>query len=326
MAPTSVQRLRFSTEMLPERDRFAAFREEFARRVLAMDVIDHSAGRLRIDITFMPLGSAAVGTLVTTPVEFTRSGHHLEDGSNDFRLDIVDAGSVQFTHADQERIYEAGWAHFVDQARPQRGFGPCDGSLRNVTVRADALKTLVANPEDLAGHRVRPGPALRLLDSYLRSLTSLEEPPLSELAPIIGSHLLDLVAAALGPTAEAREIGAKRGLKAARLHAILAEIGRCSSDPALDLDRVAGKIGLSRRYIQQLLQETGRSFTEHLAERRLERAYSMLTNRRYFHLGIIDIAFAAGFGDVSHFNRVFRRRFGDTPSSARAAAMRTEQT
>lgn len=33
--------------------------------------------------------------------------------------------------------------------------------------------------------------------------------------PIIGVHLVDLVAAALGPTAEAKEIAAKRGLRAA---------------------------------------------------------------------------------------------------------------
>ena len=36
---------------------------------------------------------------------------------------------------------------------------------------------------------------------------------------------------------------------------------------------------------------------------------------------IIDIVFAAGFGDASHFNRVFRGRFGDTPSGVRTAAI-----
>jgi AraC-like DNA-binding protein len=51
----------------------------------------------------------------------------------------------------------------------------------------------------------------------------------------------------------------------------------------------------------------------------------MLSDHRYLHLTIIDIAFSAGFGDVSHFNRVFRRRFGDTPSGVRAAAIRPEE-
>ena len=51
----------------------------------------------------------------------------------------------------------------------------------------------------------------------------------------------------------------------------------------------------------------------------------MLTDSRYLQLAIIDIAFAAGFGDVSHFNRMFRRRFGDTPSGVRVAATPAEQ-
>ncbi len=325
MSPTSSRILRISTEMLAERERFAAFREEFARRVLMMDVIDHSDGRARIDVTFMPLGSIAVGTLAATPSEFVRHKHHLKDGSDDFLFEIIKAGPIQHTQAGEEHSYDAGSACFIDQGRPMRGFGLCVGGARNITVQAAALKTLVSHPEDLAGHPVHPGPALRLLDGYLRSLTSLEEPPSAELAPIIGVHLLDLVAAALGPTAEAAEVIAKRGLKAARLRAILAEIARRFSKPDCDLDNVARTLGLSRRYVQQLLEETGKSFTEHLVERRLERSFAMLRDRRCLHLAIIDIAFAAGFGDISHFNRVFRRRFGDTPSGVRAAAIGLEQ-
>jgi AraC-like DNA-binding protein len=186
---------------------------------------------------------------------------------------------------------------------------------------AAALENFIAPPEDLADRAVHQKLALRLLDGYLRSLTSLEEPPSAELAPIIGVHLLDVVAATLGPTAEASEILAKRDVKAARVQAILAEIARHFSDPDFELDGVARTLGLSRRYVQQLLKETGRSFTEHLVERRLERSFAMLTDRRHLHLAIIDIAFAAGFGDVSHFNRVFRRRFGETPSGVRAAGI-----
>jgi AraC-like DNA-binding protein len=326
MSPTS-RLLRFSTEMLPERERFAAFREEFARRVLAMDVVDSSTGRPRFDIAFMQLGAAGVGTLNGTSAEFIREKHHLKDGSDDFRINIAEAAPIRFAHAGEEGVCAIGEAYLIDHARPERcssGHGQA-GGLINIALRADALKTLVRHPEDLAGHAVRPGPALRLLHDYLRSLTALEEPPSPELAPIIGVHLLDLVAAALGPTAEAKEIIAKRGLKAARLRAILSEIARRFSDPAFDLVSISGALGLSRRYVQQLLEETGHSFTEHLLERRLERAFAMLTDPRSLHLPIIDIAFAAGFGDVSHFNRMFRRRFGDTPSGVRAAAIRPER-
>ena len=115
-------------------------------------------------------------------------------------------------------------------------------------------------------------------------------------------------------------------MKAARLRAILAEVARRFSDPDFDLDNVAGALGLSRRYVQKLLDEgTGKSFTEHIAGRRLEHAFAMLTDPRHLHLGIIDIAFAVGFGDVSHFNRMFRRRFGETPSAVRAASIMRKQ-
>jgi AraC-like DNA-binding protein len=133
------------------------------------------------------------------------------------------------------------------------------------------------------------------------------------------------VAAALGPTAGAADVVAKRGVKAARLRVILAEIERRFSDPDFDINNAATILGMSRRYIQLLLEETGKSFTEHLIERRLGRAFAMLSDRRYVHLAIIDIAFAAGFSDVSHFNRVFRRRFGDTPSGVRVAGIAPEQ-
>jgi AraC-like DNA-binding protein len=140
---------------------------------------------------------------------------------------------------------------------------------------------------------VRPGPVLALLDGYIQSLTSLDELPSPELALIIGGHLLDLVAAALGPTAEAAEIIAKRGVKAAWLRAVVAEIARRFSEPDFDLDDIVGTLGLSRRYIQRLLEETGQSFTERLLERRLEGALAMLTDPRCLHLAIIDVALAA---------------------------------
>jgi AraC-like DNA-binding protein len=313
--------------MLPERVRVSTFRDEFARRNLALDVIDHSGGRPRIDVTYLPLGAVGVCSVVTTPAEFIRHKHHLNNSSDHFGLNIVESVPVQFANAGQERVYDAGSACLIDRGRPLRVFGPRGGKVRYVTVPGAALKSLVAHPEDLLGRVVRPGPALRLLDGYLRSLTTLKEPLSSELASTIGIHLLDLVAATLGPTAEAAGIVTDRGVKAAKLRAILAEVARRFSDPDFDLDNVAGALGLSRRYVQKLLDEgTGKSFTEHIAGRRLERAFAMLTDPRHLRLGIIDIAFAVGFGDVSHFNRMFRRRFGETPSTVRATSIMRKQT
>jgi AraC-like DNA-binding protein len=48
----------------------------------------------------------------------------------------------------------------------------------------------------------------------------------------------------------------------------------------------------------------------------------MLTNPLYRNRSISAIAYDAGFGDVSYFNRTFRRSFSATPSEVRESAQR----
>jgi AraC-like DNA-binding protein len=315
------QLLRFSTEMLPARDRMAAFREEFARQILKMDVVDLSGGRPRIDITFLELGPVAVGGLFTTPSDWIRDAHCVNDGRGDFQVGLLAHGSTHLRQAGHEQCLNGGSAALLDYGQPHFCDG-ISGRVTNIIVPAAMLKALVPHPEDRAGLLLRPGPALHLLDSYLASLLALDEAPPPELAHSIGLHLLDLVAAAIGPSAEAAEIIAGRGLKAGQLRAALAEIARRFADPGFDIDDIARRLCLSRRSVQRLLEETGKSFTEHVTEHRLVRAHAMLSDPRFSHLRIIDIAFAAGFGDASNFNHLFRRRFGETPSSARATGNR----
>ena len=77
--PNSSHLLRWSTEMLPERTRVSTFRDEFARRNLALDVIDHSGGRPRIDTTYLSLGAVGVCSLIATPAVFVRHNERRAD-------------------------------------------------------------------------------------------------------------------------------------------------------------------------------------------------------------------------------------------------------
>jgi AraC-like DNA-binding protein len=42
-----------------------------------------------------------------------------------------------------------------------------------------------------------------------------------------------------------------------------------------------------------------------------------LCDSRQAHRSISEIALSSGFGDVSYFNRAFRRRYGASPSEVR---------
>jgi AraC-like DNA-binding protein len=318
--PRSTSLLRFSTEMLPEHRRMAAFREELARQVVDIDILDLSDGHPRFDAIVRKVGMATVGSIAGSASDFVRDARHTKAGIDGFHLLLIGAesGPIRAQQAGRDHVCGAGSAFLMHLEQPYRGRSTPSGSEATyITVPATAMKELVANPQDRAGQVVHPSAALRLLDRYLQSLTTLEQHSTAELDNVIGIHLLDLMAAAVGPTTEAGVLIARRGLKAARLHAVLAAIARRCGDPAFDIDALPLQLGLSRRYIQHLLAETGKSFTEHLTECRLERARAMLANPDCAHMRIIDIAFAAGFGDLSNFNRLFRRRFGEAPSSAR---------
>jgi AraC-like DNA-binding protein len=107
-------------------------------------------------------------------------------------------------------------------------------------------------------------------------------------------------------------------LRASLIH----EIGNYLRDPKLAPQTVAARLGITPRYLRKLLEETGKSFSEHLLDKRLERAAALLRDPQRGSARIATIAYECGFGDLSYFNRAFRRRFGLTPSDMRAASDR----
>jgi transcriptional regulator GlxA family with amidase domain len=67
------------------------------------------------------------------------------------------------------------------------------------------------------------------------------------------------------------------------------------------------------------MASSGTSFTERVSELRLQQAFKLLTEPHDSAQRICDIALEVGFSDVSHFNRLFRARFGDSPRGVRSA-------
>lgn len=171
--------------------------------------------------------------------------------------------------------------------------------------------------------RCLPGdnPGLRLLDAYLTALFSLQQE--CDLA-LVTLHIRDLALSVLGVRGDVQALVRERGVQAARQAAALAAIRARASEPGLTAEVVAAQVGLSVRYLHRLLESTGLTFAEHLLDRRLDCAVTMLRDSGSTHLKIGEIASRSGFSDISHFNRSFRRRFGDTPHGVRVRAARQQ--
>lgn len=90
-------------------------------------------------------------------------------------------------------------------------------------------------------------------------------------------------------------------------------------DPMLDVDMIAHGVGLSVRYIHRLFEDEPTSLMQWTHVKRLERCRELITDHRLRHRKISQIAYDAGFNDLAHFSRCFRKRFRLSPSQARAA-------
>jgi AraC-like DNA-binding protein len=109
-------------------------------------------------------------------------------------------------------------------------------------------------------------------------------------------------------------------VRAARLREVKTFIMQQLGRHDLSAATVAARLGLTPRYVHMLFETETESFSEFVLAQRLARAQHMLMDVRYDGRPIGAIAFDAGFADLSHFNRSFRRRFGGTPSELRAQA------
>lgn len=161
-------------------------------------------------------------------------------------------------------------------------------------------------------------PTVIHLRQYLHLLRHVAAVPAgADLAHHIEATLIDLVALAVRPHGTA-EIPAARGRRAAKLRAVLSEIDACYADPGFSINTIAARLALSPRYIQDLLGRNGATFTERLREVRLQAAHRMLSDPRFDHLRVGEVAFEVGFNEISHFNHGFRARFGATPKEVRS--------
>ena len=81
----------------------------------------------------------------------------------------------------------------------------------------------------------------------------------------------------------------------------------------ISITNVAAKLNVTPRYVQRLFEADGTTFSDFLTRFRLSRAHRLLCAPASSHDAIATIAYDVGFGDLSYFNRRFRRQYGLTP-------------
>jgi AraC-like DNA-binding protein len=311
--------LSFASEDVPARDRIAVWREVYAKTIAKVDwnPIDREPFYCRVQRFGLP-GLGIMSITVSGGV-YRRSRAMASDGNDDFLLMAPISGIRPMSQIGREVLVEHGAATLLTAAEPVCIESPSRSRGLAIAIPSKALLPMISNRDAALGRLIPRGTAaLQLLIGYIELLLQGHALTSPELQHRAVSHVYDLAALAIGATRDAAHSAIGGGVRAARLQAICADILANLSQVRLSPKMIAQRHGLTERHIHRLFEDAGQTFGEFVTEARLERALDLLRHPRAGK--IKDIALGVGYGDLSTFNRAFRRRFGDTPTGIRAQA------
>ena len=315
----------FSTDDLPpglsEEARLGLWRDTLANCLGSGDVTALPNMPFSARWEFVRVGQIILGRSSGATHTATRTRQQaLASGFDHYEFSFVTGDTpVVRTDRGHDRTYRKDEPAFNSSMEAVALSANAPSTWMGVMVPRGQLNELARHADDLIGKPFDPNSlAARHLRNYIGILLDeegIEDDP--AVAGHVGKTIVDLVALAVGANGEAAALAPSRGFRAARLKVVLAEIRNCFSQPDFSTDFLARRLGLSTRYVQDLLQETGTGLSERVLELRLQMARSMLADPNNDGRRITEIALTCGFNETPHFNRCFRRRFGCSPTQYR---------
>ncbi|MFG1922062.1 AraC family transcriptional regulator [Cryptosporangium sp. NPDC048952] len=247
--------------------------------------------------------------------EFVRQRRHIRnDPRGTFELLVPTAGSAQVEQAGVTAEIRPGALALCDVDRPVT-FSHAEDFLSIallVPIEAVHRRNKRQDSQALDG----TAGLGRLIRTMVITLQE-EREQLSEASfDIACEQLLDLVCLAAdgavdsAPSAQREEVEAQ----------VRTYVRHHAAEPDLAIGGIAGALGWSTRYIQDVLQAAGTTSRDLIRTERLRLARTRLASTSWRHRSISQIAHACGFASHASFTTAYRQEFGQTPSETRQAS------
>jgi len=297
------------------------WREEFGRRWVSIDFEPLAGDRMVTALSGSEHAFLGLLAMRGEPMRMDRRNDLINNSHSYFCL--LHAASARLLASQRGRSIELapGQMTLTNSDEPARVTQLTLGQRWSIRIPRKILAETCRNADDMIARPIDGNSELGHLLLHQIETAHRFGPKLDAAANYtMARHLLDLTALCLGAGGDAAHVARQRGLAAARLDAvksdILQRLGACD----IRLPELAAGHGVTPRYIQYLFEQTGTSFTAFVLEQRLQLAHRSLCDPQNRWRKISDIATAAGFSDISYFNRAFKARFGAAPSEIREQA------
>ena len=298
---------------------YEAFREEICRSFCRLDVEPSADGKIDCVVDIRQLSSLALGVPRGTSARFARTRPLLSDSRDDFVLVTGTSGRTPVVQRGQSIELSPFEMCLLEVNVECAAALAADNRFATIRMPRRAMLEICPKAEDHLAKPLRENQPLRQLIARYAALSAETAADLDPTAQrLAAQHLIDLIARLLGTGRDETELASRSGRSAARLRLIESDIVAHIADSDLSIASTARRQGLSPKTLQRMFERAGKTFTAFVLEHRLAHARRLLATPGNRGRKIAELAFAAGFGDLSYFNRMFRRNFGMTPSEWRA--------
>lgn len=307
-----VPRSLFTTDSLPERDRFDAWRTLFSAHNLDADPKGFSGS-----IETAQIGAMALRVMNAGPQGPGRSRSQIRrDGMDGFVLHLSQHPSIVETGRGVLDV-PASAISLNDLSQPYRRSRVPETDSLIIALPRSSLAALLPDEDALHGLILHGGTGLLFAD-HMRSLARNRHAIAAVDAVHLAQATLHMFAACARPSLDS-VARASAPLDAARLR-IAKQFLRSHIATPLRIDRMAKALGMSRSQLYRLFEPEG-GVARYLAHQRLAAVHAALGDpieRR----SIGEIGEACGFGSSSILSRAFRQAYGMSPRDYRASIRR----
>ncbi|MFM0075955.1 AraC family transcriptional regulator [Paraburkholderia sediminicola] len=277
--------------------------------------LDSSVKSWKLGDVGVSLANLAVQTL--SPV-----GEEMSSWQGDWLfVKLVTAGHVHVRWREQVQRFDTGSIFVIDPAYPFVEIFPERAEMTvlripKATLRDRGVHFSAVGP--LAGDTLSPD--IRAARELIKCITGQSTTPSQIAQNIMGEHLLELVqVAVIDPAARSKRRSSEALTYQARRY-----IDDHLGDADLDIARIAGAVHVSAQHLQRLFRASGTSLMRYVWQARLERAAHLLRANGSRGCSIQEIAWQCGFTTAAHFSRLFRRRYGESPSDYRYSSTQSQ--
>ena len=301
----------WSTHDVPARHQFAYWREAVCEAVMNVATEDPADGYFSGDIACTGYGELRFATFTSGAHRIVRQPFHIGRSSHaHYLISLQRSGTGRMQQGGALCELQAGDIGIVDGARPFSVTFPNDVDRAIAVIPSAMLHGRAPWLRERPIGRMTRDPSLHpMLRATIERLAGPDCGSVSE-AELLADNLCNLVALL---TARSDIEHKTSQARLSDLDRMLAFVRRYFGDPSLSPQRLADHMQVSVRTIHKRFESAETSFGRALLDLRLDASRRALADPRCAGLSVTQIAFGAGFNDLSHFTKAFRARFGMPP-------------